>query len=359
MRVVASPAYANRFLNPYQWLLHTHLERSGVEVSGTASPRLWTGECDVWHPHWPDAPLNRRSALAAATAARGLLRWIRHVRGLGVRIVWTVHNLHSHERYHPELEERFWRRFTPLLDGWTSLSAAGRDAALARHPELRERPGFVIPHGHYRGVYPDTLSRAEARQRLGLPADARAIAFLGRLRPYKNVPHLMRVFAELADPRARLVVAGGRGPATLMERVRTEARRDARVLLHPGHVPGHHLQRYLRAADLVALPFTEILNSGSAILALSFDRPVLVPARGSLAELRDVVGARWVRTYEGELTADVLRDALAWAREPSREAAAPLDALAWPAIARRTRGAYEAIVGGVGQPSDAAAVAVA
>jgi beta-1,4-mannosyltransferase len=43
----------------------------------------------------------------------------------------------------------------------------------------------------------------------------------------------------------------------------------------------------MRAADLIALPYKEILNSGSAILALSFDRPILVPAAGALAELSE------------------------------------------------------------------------
>ncbi len=30
MRVLASPALINRWLNPYNWLLNTHLEREGV-----------------------------------------------------------------------------------------------------------------------------------------------------------------------------------------------------------------------------------------------------------------------------------------------------------------------------------------
>ena len=53
------------------------------------------------------------------------------------------------------------------------------------------------------------------------------------------------------------------------------------------------------------LPFSDIMHSGSAILALSFNKPVLVPARGSLPELQALVGTDWVRTYVGELTPEI------------------------------------------------------
>ena len=105
------------------------------------------------------------------------------------------------------------------------------------------------------------------------------------------------------------------------------------------HVPDVDVQRYLRAADLVVLPFRDITNSASALLALSFDRPVLVPALGAMGELQAIVGTEWVRTYEGELTAEVLAEALEWAAHRS-DGSAPLDALGWAEIARRTLVVY-------------------
>ena len=42
-------------------------------------------------------------------------------------------------------------------------------------------------------------------------------------------------------------------------------------------VPDGEVQHYLLAADAVVLPFKEILTSGSAMLALSFGRPVVAP----------------------------------------------------------------------------------
>ena len=51
-----------------------------------------------------------------------------------------------------------------------------------------------------------------------------------------------------------------------------------------GFVPDDELQVYLRAADVVATPFLEILTSGSVLLAMSFERAVIAPRRGCVAE---------------------------------------------------------------------------
>ncbi len=127
--------------------------------------------------------------------------------------------------------------------------------------------------------------------------------------------------------------------AALADEVREAAGGDPRVRLALGHVPDQDVQHYLRAADLVVLPFRDITNSASALLALSFDRPVLVPARGAMGELQALAGADWVSTYDGDLTPEMLVAALDWAlRRPS--GAPRLEALEWPEIARQTLSAY-------------------
>jgi hypothetical protein len=87
------------------------------------------------------------------------------------------------------------------------------------------------------------------------------------------------------------------------------------------------------------LPFRDITNSASALLSLSFDRPVLVPARGAMGELQALAGADWVSTYDGDLTPEILVRELDRARR--RPSGVPrLEPLAWPAIARQTLSAY-------------------
>jgi beta-1,4-mannosyltransferase len=344
MRVLASPAFVNRWLNPYNWLLNTHLAAIGVAVQGATPWRVLRGQADVWHLHWPDHVFNQRSAASAALGARAWLHLAREGRRQGLKLVWTVHNLRAHDGRHADLEGAFWRDFLPLVDGVVHLSASGRDAAEAHFPVLAERPAWVIPHGDYRHEYDTGPSRTAARRQLALPEDGPLLLSSGRLRPYKNVPALLAAFASLADDRARCLVTGAASDPALRLAVEEGARRDPRVRLDLRHLRRRELAVAHAAADLVVLPYRDILNSGSALLALSLDRPVLVPRLGALAELEAQVGDAWVRCYDGELTAGVLADAIAWARTTPRAAAAPLHAFAWPAIARAHRAAYAALL---------------
>jgi len=78
------------------------------------------------------------------------------------------------------------------------------------------------------------------------------------------------------------------------------------------------------------------MHSGSAILALSFNKPVLVPARGCLPELEARVGTEWVRTYTGELTTGILTEAAAWADNANRKPQPDLSFFDWPRIVQAT-----------------------
>jgi glycosyltransferase involved in cell wall biosynthesis len=110
------------------------------------------------------------------------------------------------------------------------------------------------------------------------------------------------------------------------------------------YIPVSEIELYVTAADLIVLPYADILNSGSAILGLSFDRPILVPDIGAMPELRRCVGNEWVRTYQGEIDPGKLREALAWAISCPRESKAPLEEFGWAAIGEQTLAAYQAIV---------------
>ena len=341
LEVVAWPADSNRADQPYNALLAQSLREAGLVVR-EFTPNRVLARPDIWHLHWPDSILNdtvRPRMLKNLLGLEGLLE-VAHLRGTA--IVWTVHNLASHDRLYPRIEPSFWRMLTRRLDGFISLSESAIGPALERFPALRSKPHAIVPIGHYRGIYADDVTAVHARRRLGIADDARVVTFLGQIRPYKGVEGLIAAFRALPDRDVRLVVAGRPNSSELDRAIRAAARDDDRIILRLGFVPDDEIQVYLRAADLVALPFLDVLNSASAMLALSFDRPVVVPARGSMAELQDTVGADWVQVYGGGLDANVLAHSIAWSAVP-RAPVAPLDPYEWSAIGRSTADAYQRI----------------
>lgn len=341
MKILAWPAFENKTGNPYTRLLYESMQaETEVQVDGITLPRALAGSYDIWHVHWPDDFLSYPSVAKAWIYVAAELLLFALARGRGARLVWTVHDLGPHESCHPRLEAFFWRLFVPMVDGFVSLSEAAREAAQSQFPVLREVPSAVVPHGHYRTAYPEPVPKEEARGELGLPATARVAAYVGRIRPYKNVSPLVDVFRRWDDANARLVIAGNPTSEALRQRIGRKAHDDARIQTHLRFIEPREMPVVLGAADVVVLPYDDIMHSGTALLALSFDRPVLVPGRGAMRELQTHVGSEWVRTYAGDLTPALLADAMQWAEGQDRPRRAPLDDRDWPRLAEHTAELY-------------------
>jgi len=346
MRILALPAFKNRRENPYNASLYEALDKlNGVKVAEFTNPRLFLQRWDILHIHWPDAPLHRPSAFGATVFTALLIARLVWAKLLGARIVWTVHNLRSHHAAYPRVEKWLWKMFVPLVDSCIHLSDAGRELALDSFPRIARASHSVVPHGHYRDCYPNESDRVKSRRALGIDPTAPVIGFVGQIKTYKNVSGLIAAFIEAAHPEAVLLIAGRPADAAIEAELCAAAENAAeknhpRILFHFGLIPDERMHLYLNACDIAVFPYRDILNSGSAILALSFNRPALVPARGAMAELRGLAGPDWVFTYEGTLTGPILSNALAHATAPSRPAECALSALGWDTIASATLNAY-------------------
>lgn len=316
-------------------LLYDALEKRGLQVSSFSPRKLLFQHWDVWHLHWPQDIVSGKGTGSAIVRLVKFWLALKLARFKKVKIFWTVHNLRPHERDHPLLERVYWHIFLPNVDGIICMSDAGRELLIAEQPRAKSIRMFTVPHGHYKGAYPDAMSKDQARRALGLSPDSFVVTYIGQIRPYKGVSRLIRRFVEANMEDAQLLVAGRPANEAIKGEIEQAAGRGSNVSLFLDFVEKNDLQKYLRAADLVALPYTEILNSGSSILALSFDRPVLAPNRGALAELRNIVGPDWVRLYNGELSSETIRSAVQWTkmRQITPNAIVPLEALDWNSIA--------------------------
>jgi glycosyltransferase involved in cell wall biosynthesis len=320
------------------------MDADGVIVADARPTAIVRGGFDVIHVHWPDYFINVPSRIHATWRLFAFMALILIARWRGAKVVWTIHNLSAHESRHPILESWMWRWFGQHLDGYTALTEGGRRAGLERHPALTRLPGRVVPLGDYRGEYLDDLGRDEARKQLGIGPAMPTVLFFGIIRDYKNVPHLMDVFRQVEERDWRLVIVGNPATDELRYSIQERALQDDRVQVHLRFVLDEEVQVFMRAADLVVLPFKEILNSSSALLAVSFGVPVLVPDRGTMPELVELAGASLARTYADELTADDLAGALVWAQQTEKRPKPALESLSWQRIAAETVDLYRDII---------------
>lgn len=351
--VLMCPDY--RDSNPYQSELIAALENRGVEV--TATPGGWAfpllagvrrhGVPDVFHIHWLDrfVTTNRRfpAAIAVLLGVRLIFELVL-LRALGVRIVWTVHNLLDHERATPRSELAIRHAVARLVNRIVVHCEEAIESVeeTYRLPERVANRIRVVPHGNFLGVYENDISQSTARERLDLPPDVPVIAFFGLIRPYKNVPTLIETFKRVPGD-ARLLVVGNPWNEDVANRVRAASTDDDRVDTVLDYVPDDEIQVYMHAADAVALPFDSVLTSGSAMLAMTFERAVVAPMMGCLPGL---IGSEGGHLYDPNDSAG-LRVALRKAidnREELREMGHRNRELVrsfdWDRVAERTRNVY-------------------
>ena len=110
--------------------------------------------------------------------------------------------------------------------------------------------------------------------------------------------------------------------------------------------PPDEVSRLFAACDLVVLPYSRTLNSGVARLAMTMERPVLLPDLGLMATQQARFGADWVRLYRGELTPEILKEAISWARKSSRSRSPDLAELDWESRAAEACAIYRALATG-------------
>lgn len=344
LRILARPAFESSRSNPYTSLLYAPMQQAGHTVVEYRLDRALFGTWDVVHVHWPESVFNHTLAEALATTET-LLAALRRARRNGAKVLWTVHNLRAHERRHPFFEARFRERYFDLLDGIVALSETGLEAAVATYPRLGPLPAWVVPHPHYRGRYPDTMTREQAREALGILPQTRVVLNFGRVFEYKNLPALFAAVKQEPAQDWTVIVAGRPRSAELAAQLQREAETDARIRLEFDFIPDERVQRYFRAADLVVLPYREILNSGTALLALSFDRPVLLPKAGAGSELTRRVGVEWVHTYQDELRpADIANGLAAASKLPERTNGEHLTQLSPAAVSETLVSAYSELI---------------
>ena len=295
LTVVMHPLTLSREIQPYVALLGDALSERGVSVGRFRTIDVMRRPPDVIHFHWPEhvlaLPTLRklyRSFLLLATLRIAKLR--------GAALVLTAHNASPHDLRASRIDAWFLRAFDRLVDGVLVLSRAGWDEVVKARPGLSEAVVTHTRHGDFRQAYPPPTAVGNARHSLGLDPDRPLIVCPGQVRRYKGVPELLDA---ARDVDVDILVAGACADAELRDMLQVRAEMDSRIQLRLEHLPNDTLATAVSAASVVVLPYRNVLNSGSAILALSLGRRVLLPATPTFRELRDEVGSDWVMLFTG------------------------------------------------------------
>jgi glycosyltransferase involved in cell wall biosynthesis len=291
---------ANRYpTNPYMTLLTEALRDTTAEVRTPVIPLFFpltrtafrNRDADVMQLDWVyEYYTIKLTGYDPVDDAISLLRAVTFLFDLvlvslfGIALVQTVHNKRHHEGKFRRTERvvreaLFWIGDAAIVK---CNAAAESIAAAYTVPDVDRLD--VVSDGNYISAYENRVSETEARDDLSIAEDAFVYLFFGLIREYKGVPDLLEAYAALDEPNTELWIVGKPNSEPLADEISALAERAGDVETVLEFVPEERIQHYLNAADVLVLPYRDILNSGSAYLGLSYGLPVVAPAIGCLPE---------------------------------------------------------------------------
>ncbi|MGW8202150.1 glycosyltransferase [Sphingomonas bisphenolicum] len=280
--------------NPYQRLLYAPHANDAEFCAGTIDAALQMITISerpaehIFHLHWLNFLFKAgMSEQEAAASANEFIAKLEKFKTLGGKVVWTIHNVISHDAEHREVEVNLSKKLTELADALHLHSEYSIAEVEALFPIPRHKV-LIARHGHYVGAYADLVSQDAARSYLGLaPADD-VILFNGQVRKYKGIGTLVEAFRKVLAqrPNALLLIAGA-APESPIENLATplSAFERTRIRIVDRYIDDAELQVFLKAADFAVYPYRNVLTSGSLMLALTFGVPTVITEAGMIREV--------------------------------------------------------------------------
>jgi len=279
---------------------------------------------------------------------------------LGKKIAFTAHNVNEAKR---DLRDSWLNRLTLKIQYRLSdhlfVHTKKMKKELLQDFGVAERKITVIRHP-INNAFPETdLTSADAKSQLGVKDTEKAILFLGRIKPYKGIEHLLTAFQQLVkrDASYRLIIAGEphKGSEDYLGEIQRIVTRDfgqGEVLLKVQFIPDEKMELYLKAADVLVLPYRDIFQSGILFLAYGFGLPVVATNVGSFKEeiVQGETGfickpgdaADLARTLESYFSSGIYKD-LGTRRQQIKDYANRVHS--WDAVAELTKTAYSEMLG--------------
>lgn len=201
-----------------------------------------------------------------------------------VKICWVFHNRVPHDCVdQQQIKNLCW--LADFCDCIVLLSESSRKYL----PNYRknEKKAVYVPLIHYIDAYP--RSDRDIRKAHCISEESVVFSFLGLLRPYKNIDLIIDAFKELNFPNAFLMIAGMIQDSRFGSELLRQTQINERIIIDLGYVSNGEMEAYLRASDVLILPYnkTSSMNSSALVMAFSYGRTAVIPRIAMAEDLED------------------------------------------------------------------------
>jgi D-inositol-3-phosphate glycosyltransferase len=189
---------------------------------------------------------------------------------------------------------------------------------------------------------------------VGVKDFTNVILFFGQIKKVKGLDHLIRAFRAVLQehPDSVLLIAGQvwKDDFSHYARLIASLGLEENVLPRIEHIPDEDVAAYFQSADVVALPYRKVYQSGVLLMACSYGRPIVATSVGGMKEvIEDGVSGYLVPPGDEEGLAEAIARLLsdkekaeAMGRIARRRAE---EDFSWERVALRTKEIYAGLLG--------------
>lgn len=290
MKTIFIPDYRNG--NSYQTNLANSISKHGAHIYFD-NKVLWAiiqhWKPDVLHIHWPYPFMISNNGFITTVRSTGFICEMMLLKMLGIKIIWTVHNIIGHEEKSKHLQLFFNRILAKLSNRLIVHCPSAREEVKKLYG--KDLPITIAYHGNYIGHYKNAITHSDARNMLKLNTDDIIFLHFGYIRSYKGVLELIDAFKKVNNQKIKILIVGKPRDDKIAIDILNKSKDDERIKNILRFIPDDDIQIYMNAADVIILPYKNILTSGATILAMSFGKPVVAPVAGCIKDILNERGA--------------------------------------------------------------------
>jgi glycosyltransferase involved in cell wall biosynthesis len=204
-----------------------------------------------------------------------------------IRTIATVHDVESFSNNKLSPIQANILRLTDHLIVHNQFSH--RELSQLLQSKKIHKPISIIPHGNYL-PFIRTADTSKSRDKLEIPQNKNVILFFGQIKKVKGLETLLNALPLVikSKPDTILVIAGKVWKDTFegYNHIIHQLGISSNTLQHIRYIPDDQVDYYYSAADVVALPYKKIYQSGVLLMAMSYG---CVTVSSRLPAMKEVV----------------------------------------------------------------------
>lgn len=205
----------------------------------------------------------------------------------GGKMIWSLHNKMPPDCKHKSIHLKF-RRWLAKKSDLLVVECGSAIDELSDFFGVPKEKFRVWPHP---GYPPQLMPRAAAieainhRYNVEIKIQDRIFLMFGHISSYKQIDKVCDIFSDESIHKKLLIVGPvKKGQMPFYKKIRRMVKNQDNIILIPQFIREDHVPEFMNAADYMVFNYKDVLTSGGVPLAKSYDKTVLLPKKGCLAE---------------------------------------------------------------------------